>query len=159
MDSTKIGHRRMRLIYKDFIKHTGYSHSEARKLFGLFASKEKGGISFERFGEEIVFANDELAVSGEINGNLIDTDDAMAGVNAALELFQNVRTRGDLHRLLRDGAEMRRAEEDKAIDDAEAEFIYEAYRMSVEEYEAWLDQLKEKEVSLQEYEELQDQIA
>ncbi len=105
----------------------------ARKQVDLFASKEKGGISFERFGEEIVWANEELV--------------------------HNARTRGDLYRFLREGAEMRRAEEDKAIDDAEAEFIYEAYHMSVEEYEAWLDQMKEKALSLQEYEELQDQIA
>jgi len=80
----------IKLLQDDYRRETGGRISESRSLFGLFAGKDKGGVSIERAGEILMQADLE-------NGsNFFDQNDPNAGRNAIIEVLSTARTRGDL---------------------------------------------------------------
>lgn len=131
-----------KLIYSDFKRHTGYGDKEARGMFGIFASAEKGGIGIERFGE-ILMEMDE-------DGRFFDHDNAMSAVDAILSLFQSVRKRGDLYGFVANNERARREEEF---------FIQQAFGMSMDEYSAYLRMFQDELLTADDYKELEEIIA
>ena len=137
----------LRLIYDDFIKQTGYGREEAKKLFDIFASKEKGGVTLDRAGE-ILAENAEidgvahLFPSAAAGGQRVD---AMEAKNILLDVLSEVRKRGDLIHYIenrRKAEEERFAELQREHDD---EVCQEAYHMSIDDYEAYQDYLQEND--------------
>jgi hypothetical protein len=140
-----------KLIYSDFKRHTGYGDKEARGLFGIFASAEKGGIGIERFGE-ILMEMDE-------DGRFFDHDNAMSAVDAILSLFQSVRKRGDLYKFIANNEQARREEEMKKSMSEEEYFIRQAFGMSMDEYKAHLRMFQDELLTADDYKELEEIIA
>lgn len=140
-----------KLIYSDFKRHTGYGDKEARGMFGIFASAEKGGIGIERFGE-ILMEMDE-------DGRFFDHDNAMSAVDAILSLFQSVRKRGDLYKFISNNEQARREEEMKKSMSEEEYFIRQAFGMSMDEYSAYLRMFQDKLLTADDYKELEEIIA
>ncbi|PDP81803.1 hypothetical protein CLI72_06105 [Porphyromonas gingivalis] len=140
-----------KLIYSDFKRHTGYGDKEARGMFGIFASAEKGGIGIERFGE-ILMEMDE-------DGRFFDHDNAMSAVDAILSLFQSVRKRGDLYKFISNNEQARREEEMKKSMSEEEYFIQQAFGMSMDEYSAYLRMFQDELLTADDYEELEEIIA
>ena len=71
----------IKLLQDDYRRETGGRISESRSLFGLFAGKDKGGVSIERAGEILMQADLE-------NGtNFFDQNDPNAGRNAIIEVL------------------------------------------------------------------------
>ena len=99
----------IKLLQDDYRRETGGRISESRSLFGLFAGKDKGGVSIERAGEILMQADLE-------NGtNFFDQKDPNAGRNAIIEVLSTARTRGDLINYIKNrreakAEEMRQAE-------------------------------------------------
>lgn len=140
-----------KLIYSDFKRHTGYGDKEARGMFGIFASAEKGGIGIERFGE-ILMEMDE-------DGRFFDHDNAMSAVDAILSLFQSVRKRGDLYKFISNNEQARREEEMKKSMSEEEYFIRQAFGMSMDEYSAYLRMFQDELLTADDYKELEEIIA
>ncbi len=140
-----------KLIYSDFKRHTGYGDKEARGMFGIFASAEKGGIGIERFGE-ILLEMDE-------DGRFFDHDNAMSAVDAILSLFQSVRKRGDLYKFISNNEQARREEEMKKSMSEEEYFIRQAFGMSMDEYSAYLRMFQDELLTADDYKELEEIIA
>lgn len=140
-----------KLIYSDFKRHTGYGDKEARGMFGIFASAEKGGIGIERFGE-ILMEMDE-------DRRFFDHDNAMSAVDAILSLFQSVRKRGDLYKFISNNEQARREEEMKKSISEEEYFIQQAFGMSMDEYSAYLRMFQDELLTADDYKELEEIIA
>ena len=140
-----------KLIYSDFKRHTGYGDKEARGMFGIFASAEKGGIGIERFGE-ILMEMDE-------DGRFFDHDNAMSAVDAILSLFQSVRKRGDLYKFISNNEQARREEEMKKSMSEDEYFIQQAFGMSMDEYSAYLRMFQDELLTADDYKELEEIIA
>ena len=140
-----------KLIYSDFKRHTGYGDKEARGMFGIFASAEKGGIGIERFGE-ILMEMDE-------DRRFFDHDNAMSAVDAILSLFQSVRKRGDLYKFIANNEQARREEEMRKSMSEEEYFIQQAFGMSMDEYSAYLRMFQDELLTADDYEELEEIIA
>lgn len=140
-----------KLIYSDFKRHTGYGDKEARGMFGIFASAEKGGIGIERFGE-ILMEMDE-------DGRFFDHENAMSAVDAILSLFQSVRKRGDLYKFITNNEQARREEEMKKSMSEEEYFIRQAFGMSMDEYSAYLRMFQDGLLAAEDYKKLEEIIA
>lgn len=67
----------------------GWGEGERQKFFAMFASKENGGVSVERMGEEVI----EICSQYNIP---VDETDAMAGTNAVLEVLQSAQRPSDI---------------------------------------------------------------
>ena len=119
------------LLRESYLRETGAGNEEARSMLGLFASKEKGGLTIEQAGEKLMLADSE-------NGtHFFDPNDANAGRDALISVLSVAKTRGDLTNFIRN----RRAEQARREQEAERE-AYDSwceanFHMSAEEYEAY----------------------
>ena len=113
-------------------RFAGMGTTESKKLIGLFAKADKGGKSLEKLSETVMM--ETCAEYG------IPYDQAEA-LDALMTVLNSVETRGDIHsfivnarieraRKIADGIRVQWAE-------MEAEAIWEAYRMTPEEFRAY----------------------
>ena len=123
----------IKITRDSYLKETGFKSEEAKRMFGLFASPDKGGVSIERAGELL-----ELA-SREDGYNFFPEGEANAGRNAILSVLLQARTRGDLYRFISNRREEQARREQEAAQAAYADFIERKFGMTVEEYEAYED--------------------
>lgn len=121
----------IKLTRDSYKKETGAGNNETARMFGLFASPEKGGVNIERAGEILELADRE-------NGtNFFDENDTNAGRDAIIEVLSSARTRGDLIDYVKRNREAIAERERQAEYNAYAEWCEENYHMSPEEYEAY----------------------
>ena len=146
----------IKLTRDSYKKETGAGNNETAKMFGLFASPEKGGVNIERAGEILELADRE-------NGtNFFDENDTNAGRDAIIEVLSSARTRGDLIDYVKRNREAIAERERQAEYNAYAEWCEENYHMSPEEYEAYEESMvrdfSEKQLTDEERDELDSQI-
>lgn len=121
------------LLRESYMKETGASATEAKQMFGLFRSKEKGGMTIERAGEVLMLADLE-------NGtNFFDQEDANAGRNAIIEVLSKARTRGDLTNYIANNRRLLAEREREAEYNQYYNFTMNEFGMTPEEYEAYQD--------------------
>lgn len=146
----------IKLTRDSYKKETGAGNNETARMFGLFASPEKGGVNIERAGEILELADRE-------NGtNFFDENDTNAGRDAIIEVLSSARTRGDLIDYVKRNREAIAERERLAEYNAYAEWCEENYHMSPEEYEAYeksmVRDFSEKQLTDEERGELDSQI-
>lgn len=146
----------IKLIRDSYKKETGAGNNETARMFGLFASPEKGGVNIERAGEILELADRE-------NGtNFFDENDTNAGRDAIIEVLSSAHTRGDLIDYVKRNREAIAERERQAEYNAYAEWCEENYNMSPEEYEAYEESMvrdfSEKQLTDEERGELDSQI-
>lgn len=146
----------IKLTRDSYKKETGAGNNETARMFGLFASPEKGGVNIERAGEILELADRE-------NGtNFFDENDTNAGRDAIIEVLSSARTRGDLIDYVKRNREAIAERERQAEYNAYAEWCEENYHMSPEEYEAYEESIirdfSEKQLTDEERGELDSQI-
>jgi N12 class adenine-specific DNA methylase len=146
----------IKLKRDSYKKETGAGDNETSRMFGLFASPEKGGVNIERAGEILELADKE-------NGtNFFDENDTNAGRDAIIEVLSSARTRGDLIDYVKRNREAIAERERQAEYNAYAEWCEENYHMSPEEYEAYEESIirdfSEKQLTDEERGELDSQI-
>ena len=128
----------IKLTRDTYKKETGAGNNETARMFGLFASPEKGGVNIERAGEILELADRE-------NGtNFFDENDTNAGRDAIIEVLSSARTRGDLIDYVKRNREAIAERERQAEYNDYAEWCEENYHMSPEEYEAYEDDLRKQ---------------
>lgn len=147
----------IKLTRDTYKKETGAGNNETARMFGLFASPEKGGVNIERAGEILELADKE-------NGtNFFDENDTNAGRDAIIEVLSSAHTRGDLIDYVKRNREAIAERERQAEYNAYAEWCEENYHMSPEEYEAYEESMvrdfSEKQLTDEERGELDSQIA
>lgn len=146
----------IKLTRDSYKKETGAGNNETARMFGLFASPEKGGVNIERAGEILELADRE-------NGtNFFDENDTNAGRDAIIEVLSSAHTRGDLIDYVKRNREAIAERERQAEYNAYAEWCEENYHMSPEEYEAYEESMvrdfSEKQLTDEERGELDSQI-
>lgn len=146
----------IKLTRDSYKKETGAGNNETARMFGLFASPEKGGVNIERAGEILELADRE-------NGtNFFDDNDTNAGREAIIEVLSSAHTRGDLIDYVKRNREAIAERERQAEYNAYAEWCEENYHMSPEEYEAYEESMardfSEKQLTDEERGELDSQI-
>ena len=119
----------LKLDLDSFLKHTGYSLSEANKFKGLFLPADKGGLTVEGAGDRL------MEIDSEYNLNLLDQNDPMAGVNAILDAIQSNKSMAELRSYT---ARNRQADMQREAD-AVYSYLY-------EQYEAMLDEAHRDEI-------------
>ena len=128
----------IKLTRDSYKKETGAGNNETARMFGLFASSEKGGVNIERAGEILELADRE-------NGtNFFDENDTNAGRDAIIEVLSSAHTRGDLIDYVKRNREAIAERERLAEYNAYAEWCEENYHMPPEEYEAYEDELRKQ---------------
>lgn len=128
----------IKLTRDSYKKETGAGNNETARMFGLFASPEKGGVNIERAGEILELADRE-------NGtNFFDENDTNAGRDAIIEVLSSAHTRGDLIDYVKRNREAIAERERQAEYNDYAEWCEENYHMSPEEYEAYEDDLRKQ---------------
>lgn len=147
----------IKLTRDSYKKETGAGNNETARMFGLFASPEKGGVNIERAGEILELADRE-------NGtNFFDENDTNAGRDVIIEVLSSAHTRGDLIDYVKRNREAIAERERLAEYNAYAEWCEENYHMSPEEYEAYEESMvrdfSEKQLTDEERGELDSQIA
>lgn len=121
----------IKLTKESYKKETGAGEEETKKMFGLFATPQNGGVSIERAGELVMLADLE-------NGtNHFDQEDPNAGRNAIIEVLSSARTRGDLIDYVKNNRAAMAERERQAEYNAYAEWCEEVFHMSPEEYDAY----------------------
>lgn len=131
----------IKLTKESYKKETGAGEEETKKMFGLFATPQNGGVSIERAGELVMLADLE-------NGtNHFDQEDPNAGRNAIIEVLSSARTRGDLIDYVKNNREAMAERERQAEYNAYAEWCEEVFHMSPEEYDAYEEQVMKDIVS------------
>lgn len=146
----------IKLTRDSYKKETGAGNNETARMFGLFASPEKGGVNIERAGEILELADRE-------NGtNFFDENDTNAGRDAIIEVLSSAHTRGDLIDYVKRNREAIAERERQAEYNAYTEWCEENYHMSPEEYEAYeksmVRDFSEKQLTDEERGELDSQI-
>ena len=132
----------IKLLQDDYRRETGGRISESRSLFGLFAGKDKGGVSIERAGEILMQADLE-------NGsNFFDQNDPNAGRNAIIEVLSTARTRGDLINYIKNRREAKAEEIRRAEYNEYARWCEENYHLSPEDYESYEEDLRRQAQTL-----------
>lgn len=130
-----LGTGKLPLLYGDYKRETGFNYSEAKGMFGLFATKENGGMTIEQAGEQLMLADLEAGT------NFFDQDDPNAGRNAIVDILSSVRTRGGLTNYIEsnreDMAERERRAEVEANELAKEQWYQDNYHMTPEEYETY----------------------
>lgn len=123
----------IKLLVESFKHHTGYGNAEVRKFFGLFRTKDKGGMTLEAAGERL------MEMDREYDLGFFDQNDPNAGLNAILDAIGFNSTMGELRsftaRMIQEDAQR------------EADAVY-AYEM--EQYEKVLDEVLRDEVFAEE---------
>lgn len=157
----KLANGSLPLLYEDYKREFGFSNEEAGKMFGLFKSRENGGLTVEEAGE-VLMQNDL-----EEGTNFFDQEDANAGRNAILEVLSSARTRGDLIEYIRKKREAasereRRSEEEYDEEQREA-WAQENFGMSYSDYVTFEkvinDIIQEKALSKEAIQEFYDNFA
>lgn len=129
--ATMLANGNLPILFSDYKKETGYSNSEGRKMVGLFANKEKGGMTVQEAGEKLMVADQE-------NGtNFFDQSDPNAGRNAIIEVLSHANTRGDLFNYIQSNREALAERERQAEYNAYSTWADENYHMTPEEYESY----------------------
>lgn len=146
----------IKLTRDSYKKETGAGNNETARMFGLFASPEKGGVNIERAGEILELADRE-------NGtNFFDENDTNAGRDAIIEVLSSAHTRGDLIDYVKRNREAIAERERQAEYNDYAEWCEENYHTSPEEYEAYEESMvrdfSEKQLTDEERGELDSQI-
>lgn len=146
----------IKLTRDSYKKETGAGNNETARMFGLFASPDKGGVNIERAGEILELADRE-------NGtNFFDENDTNAGRDAIIEVLSSARTRGDLIDYVKRNREAIAERERQAEYNDYAEWCEENYHTSPEEYEAYEESMvrdfSEKQLTDEERGELDSQI-
>lgn len=146
----------IKLTRDSYKKETGAGNNETARMFGLFASPDKGGVNIERAGEILELADKE-------NGtNFFDENDTNAGRDAIIEVLSSARTRGDLIDYVKRNREAIAERERQAEYNDYAEWCEENYHISPEEYEAYEESMardfSEKQLTDEERGELDSQI-
>ena len=113
----------LKLDLDSFLKHTGYSLSEANKFKGLFLPADKGGLTVEGAGDRL------MEIDSEYNLNLLDQNDPMAGVNAILDAIQSNKNMVELRSYT---ARNRQADMQREAD-AVYSYLYEQYETLLDE--------------------------
>ena len=139
------GKRKIRLDPESFRRHTGYSTAEQRMFPGLFAKKENGGVSVERFGELVELADREDGT------HFFEEGDVNAGLNAVLEVLGQAKTMKDINQYIarqREAAAYSVAasvqnQEDRAMQEAKDAWYMEQYHATEEELAAYNEYLAE----------------
>lgn len=108
------------LLYEDYKRELGFGDKEAGKMFGLFKSRENGGLTIEEAGELLM--QDDL----EAGTNFFDPSDANAGRNAILDVLSSARTRGDLTEFIRKNRDAM-AERERSAEEEHEEMQREAW--------------------------------
>ena len=130
-----LGNGKLPLLYGDYKRETGFSNTDARGMFGMFASKENGGMTIEQAGEQLMLADLE-------NGtNFFDQNDPNAGRNAIIEVLSSARTKGDLVNYINKGREAMAERERQAEYEAYERWCDESFHMSPEDYETYEEQI------------------
>lgn len=126
-----LGAGKLPILYDSYKQETGFSDTEARGMIGLFVSKDKGGMTIEKAGEQLMLTDLE-------NGtNFFDQNDPNAGRNAIIDVLSSVRTRGGLTNYIRNNRELTAERERQAEFNAYEKWVYDNFGVSVEEYEAY----------------------
>lgn len=157
----KLANGSLPLLYEDYKRELGFSNEEAGKMFGLFKSRENGGLTIEEAGE-VLMQNDL-----EEGSNFFDQEDANAGRNAILEVLSSARTRGDLIEYIRkkrEAASERERRSEEEYDENQRDAWYEEhYGMSYADYvtfeEVINDIIQEKALSKEAIQEFYDNFA
>ena len=132
-----LGNGNLPLLRESYVHELGAGNREVQGLFGLFSSKERGGMSIEEAGERLMEADRE-------NGtNFFDQSDPNSGRNAIIEVLSKVRTRGDLTDYIRRNREAMAERERKAEYDAFSDWCEHEMHMTPEEYEAYQEYISE----------------
>lgn len=120
------------LLREDYMRETGFGSKEASGMFGLFRSKENGGMSIEEAGERLMLADLEAETG------LFDQNDANAGRNALLDVLSSVKTRRGLTDYIKnnreDIAERERTAEQAYEDEQREAWAQEHFGMSYADY-------------------------
>ena len=95
----------IKLLWDSVKAHTGFGNGERQKLFGIFRSKDKGGMTIEAAGDRL------MEIDREYNLGLLDQSDPMAGVNAILDVLGDAQTLGDLRNYIANNREAQVARE------------------------------------------------
>lgn len=123
------------LLREDYMRETGFGNKEASGMFGLFRSKENGGMGIEEAGERIMLADLEAGTG------FFDQNDANAGRNALLDVLSSVKTRGGLTDYIKNNreamAERERAAERTYEEEQREAWAQEHFGMSYEDYVAY----------------------
>lgn len=117
---------------------TGYGEGERRKMFGMFASRENGGVSLRRLAE------DPMKEVCEAHGIVYDSREAM---DALLDVLQAAAVPSDIRkyiekRRMAQALELKR-QEDAYLREQYEEWCREMYHMSADEYEAYEEYMSE----------------
>lgn len=132
----------IKLTRDSYRRETGAGNQESKKMFGLFASPEKGGVSIERAGELVM--TEDL----EAGTNFFDQDDPNAGRNAIIEVLSSARTRGDLINYIKNAREKRAEQEREAEYNEYTAWCEDNYHMSPEDYEAYEEDMRKQAQSV-----------
>ena len=95
----------IKLLWDSVSAHTGFGNGERQKFFGIFRSKDKGGMTIEAAGERL------MEIDREYDLGLFDQSDPMAGVNAILDVLGDTQTIGDLRNYIANNREAQVARE------------------------------------------------
>lgn len=152
---------RLPLLYSDYKRETGFGENEAKSLFGLFKSKDNGGLSIKKAGEVLMLADQE------VGSNFFDPDDANAGRNAILDVLSSVRTRGGLIDYIKNNreamAEREKAAEQEYEEEKREAWAQEHFGMSYADYityeEVINDIIQEKALSKEAIQEFYNNFA
>lgn len=105
----------IKLQRDSFKYHTGYGNEEMRKLFGLFKSRQDGGMTLEEAGERL------MEMDREYGTGFFDQNDPNAGLSAILHALGANATMGDLRSYT---ARQRQAEAQRNAEAALADMMY-----------------------------------
>lgn len=130
-----LGAGKLPLLHGEYKRETGFGNMDAKNMFGLFASKEKGGMTIEQAGEQLMLADLEAGT------NFFDQNDPNAGRNAIIDVLSSARTRSGLINYIKSNreamAERERQAEAEADELAKEQWYQDNYHMTPEEYELW----------------------
>ena len=131
-----LGNGNLPLLRESYMQELGVGNSESQGLFGLFASKERGGMTVAEAGDRLMEADRE-------NGtNFFDRNDPNAGRNAIIGVLSGARTRGDLTQYIRRSRERTAERERQAEYAAYEQWCEENFHMTPEEYESYMERLE-----------------
>ena len=117
---------------------TGYGEGERRKMFGMFASRENGGVSLRRLAEDPM---KEVCVAHGIAYDSREAMDALLDVLQAAAVPSDIRKYIERRRMAQ-ALELKR-QEDAYLREQYEEWCREMYHMSADEYEAYEEYMSE----------------
>ena len=114
---------------ESFLKHTGYSEEDAKKL--SFFLRKNSGITMEAMADLIVEYDSEHGY------NILDHNDPTAGLNALLDAFSQVTSHWDMFNMIKNNRKAQAESDAKSLHDAMIYAIEQATHMSYEEYKTY----------------------